>query len=105
MSRGLRTGRRPVVATLVAGTLAIAGCAGVPTSPKQVLEQSAKVSAAIAQLTQGILGKWCPPAFHAAGQHLTHREAVGCLTRAKNDYLGILHKAGFDPSKVVNGPP
>jgi hypothetical protein len=90
---------------LLAGVLALAGCAGVPTSPKQALEQSAQIVAGIAQLTQNALGKWCPPAFHDGGRHLTHRKAVMCLTRAKNDYLAVLHEAGLDPKKVVNGPP
>jgi hypothetical protein len=83
--------------------LAVAGCLDVPTSPKAALGTAAKVSAAIAHATQAALGHWCPQAFHDNGRHLTHDEAVGCLTRAKDSYLGILSQAGFNPKQIVDG--
>jgi len=103
---GLRpTHMQRIAAALSAGVLALAltGCLGVPTNPKEAIGAAAKVSGEIAHMTRSVLGHWCPQAFHDNGRHLTHREAVGCLMRAKNNYLGILRGAGFNPNQIVNG--
>jgi hypothetical protein len=91
-----------IAALLCCAAIVLAGC-GVPTSPDQAIGDAAKVSGEVARMTKNVLGHWCPQAFRDDAKHLTHAEAKRCLSLAKDDYLGILHKAGFDPAKVVNG--
>jgi hypothetical protein len=96
---GLRI-RSAAAALAVALALALGGC-GV--SAEHVLGNAAKLTNKITQLSQRLLTDWCPPAFTDNARHLTPHKARSCLTQAKNSYLGILHRNGYDPKKIVNG--
>jgi hypothetical protein len=94
--------RHLVAALAVVAAIGIGGC-GASVDPSHLIGNAAKLTAKITQMTQAYLHHWCPHAFENNAKHLTQREARGCLQRAKNDYLGILHKSGYDPSKIVAG--
>ena len=92
--------RRIIVLALLA--LALAGC-GSPITPATLIGNAAKLGAAIASATQGYLRAWCPNAFEHGGRHLTHQQAQRCLRQARDSYLHLLKRNGYDPANIAGG--